>query len=738
MLQNDIPDTNRDEKLQRLYFELEQAREDQRVSLDHIVQALVACIAALAILYSVASGFGSSGQNDIPFKNEGIAFIAACIILVAGFYCSSIGIERMFRYHYMEEIERNITLLTHSGLGDFPPGWNVLSSRLITSNVRHLTNQGARRHYVHFACALVFLVIGCLLLSGMLLLTVNNKWVFLFLPIVVFSALSYLLYGFFVGTDYSRELYTSIRRLHDRGASKGVGEGDGTVPLAQQPKKYFAQFRGKFARLVYTRPRDAMKTFFYLGGAALGTALFEPGYSVGEWVFRFFLLWLVVDLCGYQARYLINDIRGIDQDGSNPRSEGRNRLPLLGNSKTRTIRIGCLVVFAKALVAGLVCCTIASNSGGTGDPYLALILMVFYALVFLVASLYEVARGKGEVGWNELLTECFGDNIPAKASEVIGGIACDSARVRALRKMSLPTMVLVTLGYPLRFLSGLLAFDPDAIGLLRTVEFLRLFNVRYIPFIAQGYLPLAASLALSCMLFGCTFVYITWSLEASDTVRSNTVRQHEGKSVQFTKPHIAYLGVILGTHVEDEHPLRSRMSFFSPWNWTFVVSIVLLDLISLCLAPTQHAAINVTMTSICYAIAFIWPDKTMDLMVKVSACLFVFDLIYMFFGICFDPAYGIFFECGFNGLALGNLLHFCLGNLPYAYSINAALVIQIIAVAYLLIYLIFRKMNYEEMNAPFVAEAVMLLRAVLGKIVCMVFGQKAVEAFCLGDDAGEN
>lgn len=82
-------------------------------------------------------------------------------------------------------------------------------------------------------------------------------------------------------------------------------------------------------------------------------------------------------------------------------------------------------------------------------------------------------------------------------------------------------------------------------------------------------------------------------------------------------------------------------------------------------------------------------------------------------------------------MALGNLLHFCLGNLPYVYSINAALVIQIIAVAYLLIYLIFRKMNYEEMNAPFVAEAVMLLRVGLGKIVCMVFGQKAVEAFGL-------
>lgn len=35
------------------------------MSLDHIVQVLVACIAALAILYSVAAGFGAS-ENSIP------------------------------------------------------------------------------------------------------------------------------------------------------------------------------------------------------------------------------------------------------------------------------------------------------------------------------------------------------------------------------------------------------------------------------------------------------------------------------------------------------------------------------------------------------------------------------------------------------------------------------------------------------------------------------------------------
>lgn len=53
-MSDSIEDSNQEE-LEWLLFELDEAREDQRVSLDHIVQVLVACIAALAILYSVAA-----------------------------------------------------------------------------------------------------------------------------------------------------------------------------------------------------------------------------------------------------------------------------------------------------------------------------------------------------------------------------------------------------------------------------------------------------------------------------------------------------------------------------------------------------------------------------------------------------------------------------------------------------------------------------------------------------------
>lgn len=308
-------DSNQEE-LEWLLFELDEAREDQRVSLDHIVQVLVACIASLAILYSVAAGFGST-EDGIPWKNEGIATIAACVILVAGFYGSSIGQERMFRYHYMEMIEKRISKLVPTGDEAIALGWNQVSSRLITANIHHLTNRGARRHYVHFALALVSLVIGCVLLSLLLLLTVHNKWVRLLLPLAVISALIYLLYCYFVATDYSRLTFDEILNLNLNNVSKEYRKHSDEVSEENNPSHYFSQFRGKFLRLLYTRPRDSMKSFFYLGGALLGSSL-GGGYSLGEWFFRFFLLVFVVDICGYQARYLINDIRGIAEDRTNP------------------------------------------------------------------------------------------------------------------------------------------------------------------------------------------------------------------------------------------------------------------------------------------------------------------------------------------------------------------------------------------------------------------------------------
>lgn len=764
----DMSDTTEDdnqEELEWLLFELDEAREDQRVSLDHIVQVLVACIAALAILYSVAAGFGAS-ENSIPWKNEGIATIAACVILVAGFYGSSIGQERMFRYHYMEMIEKRISEIVPTGDENIALGWNQFSSRLITANIHHLTNRGARRHYVHFALALVSLVIGCVLLSLLLLLTVHNKWVRLLLPLVVMSALIYLLYCYFIATDYSRLTFEEILKLNVDSVPKEYRENSDEVSEDNRPGHYFSQFRGKFLRLLYTRPRDSMKSFFYLGGALLGTSL-GGGYSLGEWFFRFFLLVFVVDICGYQARYLINDIRGIAEDRTNPQSEGRNRLPLLGGGNERhTIIVAMLVVAAKAIAAFLVCATIWAD-GATlhgepdlGDHYLAFILGFAYVLVFIIACFYENARAKAERLWSEYVRRHDGSPVLRgmnlfKSAKCFGYIdPREESRSHDVFKMCFETLRIVLYGYPLRFCAGLLAFDPYLFGLVSG-------GISEFPY-RVGMLLL---LIVACALYGCAFVYITWSYEASAAKRASAMSLLQLKKdangvilpsitqarvVEFKKPHIAYLGYRLGSRACCLYPLRVQWSLIEPWNWTALLAILLLHLFSIWLLPCYYSFFSLGLSFVLFTLADCVPNKgVLNIVFTVSIVLIIVECVALVVSlVCSDfylsvieflmrnyLPYGFIETAQDGSLFVGEwFAQLCLRPLIWIsqspYNALAMSVAVVIAQTFLAIYALFRNMNYYDMNAPFLENFINAVKGAALKLSTAILGEHAIDVLC--------
>lgn len=762
---SDSIEDSKQEELEWLLFELDEAREDQRVSLDHIVQVLVACIVALAILYSVAAGFGAS-ENSIPWKNEGIATIAACVILVAGFYGSSIGQERMFRYHYMEMIEKRISEIVPTGDENIALGWNRFSSRLITANIHHLTNRGARRHYVHFALALVSLVIGCVLLSLLLLLTVHNKWVRLLLPLVVMSALIYLLYCYFIATDYSRLTFAEILDLNVKGAPKGYRANSGGVSEENRPGHYFSQFRGKFLRLLYTRPRDSMKSFFYLGGALLGTSL-GGGYSLGEWFFRFFLLVFVVDICGYQARYLINDIRGIAEDRTNPQSEGRNRLPLLGGGNERhTIIVAMLVVVAKAIAAFLVCATIwadgATLYGGPvpGDHYLAFILGFAYVLVFIIACFYESARAKAERLWSEYVRRHDGSPVLRgmnlfKSAKYFGYIdPREESRSHDVFKMCFETLRIVLYGYPLRFCAGLLAFDPHLFGLVSG-------GISEFPYRA-GMLLL---LIVACVLYGCAFVYITWSYEASAAKRASAMsclqanKSVEGiiwpsarhpHVVEFKKPHIAYFGYRLGSRACCLYPLRMRWSSMEPWNWAASTAILLLHCFSFWLLPCYFSLFSFGLSLVLFSLADCVPSKgVLNMVFTFSIVLIIVECAVMAASLVCSDFYQFviaflmhnYLPYGFIETAQDGLLvvgdwfaQLGLRSLIWiAQSPDNALamgVVVVIAQTFLAIYALFRNMNYYDMNAPFLENFFDAVKGAALKLSTAILGEHAIDVLC--------
>ena len=688
------------------------------------------------------------------------------MILVAGFYGSSIGQERMFRYHYMEMIEKRISEIVPTVDGAIALGWNRFSSRLITANIHHLTNRGARRHYVHFALALVSLVIGCVLLSLLLLLTVHNKWVRLLLPLAVMSALIYLLYCYFIATDYSRLTFEEILNLNVNGASKGYHENSGGVSKENNPSHYFSQFRGKFLRLLYTRPRDSMKSYFYLGGALLGSSL-GGGYSLGEWFFRFFLLVFVVDICGYQARYLINDIRGIAEDRTNPQSVGRNRLPLLGGGNERhTIIVAMLVVAAKAIAAFLVCATIWAD-GATlygepdpGDDYLAFILGFAYALVFIIACFYESAGATGEQLWSVYVRRHDGSPVLRgmnlfRSAKYFGYIdPREESRSHDVFKMCFETLRIVLYGYPLRFCAGLLAFDPYLFGLVSG-------GISEFPY-RVGVLLL---LIVACSLYGCAFVYITWSYEASAAKRASamscllTNKSVEGAiwpsikqshTVEFKKPHIAYLGYRLGSRACGLYPLRARWSLIEPWNWTALLAILLLHCFSIWLLPCYFSFFSLGLSVVLFVFADCAPNKgVLNMVFAVSIVLIVVECVALVASlVCSDfylsvieflmrnyLPYGFIETAQDGSLFVGEwFAQLCLRPLIWIsqspYNALAMSVVVVIAQTFLAIYALFRNMNYYDMNAPFLEDFFNAVKGAALKLCTAILGEHAIDVLC--------
>lgn len=672
----------------------------------------------------------------------------------------------MFRYHYMEMIEKRISEIVPTVDGAIALGWNRFSSRLITANIHHLTNRGARRHYVYFALALVSLVIGCVLLSLLLLLTVHNKWVRLLLPLAVMSALIYLLYCYFIATDYSRLTFEEILNLNVNGASKGYHENSGGVSKENNPSHYFSQFRGKFLRLLYTRPRDSMKSYFYLGGALLGSSL-GGGYSLGEWFFRFFLLVFVVDICGYQARYLINDIRGIAEDRTNPQSVGRNRLPLLGGGNERhTIIVAMLVVAAKAIAAFLVCATIWAD-GATlygesdpGDDYLAFILGFAYALVFIIACFYESAGATGEQLRSVYVRRHDGSPVLRgmnlfRSAKYFGYIdPREESRSHDVFKMCFETLRIVLYGYPLRFCAGLLAFDPYLFGLVSG-------GISEFPY-RVGVLLL---LIVACSLYGCSFVYITWSYEASAAKRASamscllTNKSVEGAiwpsikqshTVEFKKPHIAYLGYRLGSRACGLYPLRARWSLIEPWNWTALLAILLLHCFSIWLLPCYFSFISLGLSVVLFVFADCAPNKgVLNMVFAVSIVLIVVECVALVASlVCSDfylsvieflmrnyLPYGFIETAQDGSLFVGEwFAQLCLRPLIWIsqspYNALAMSVVVVIAQTFLAIYALFRNMNYYDMNAPFLEDFFNAVKGAALKLCTAILGEHAIDVLC--------
>lgn len=359
--QRKICDPSWDREL--LLFELEQARDDQRASLDHLSQSLVAGVAGLAIVFTIASIAASSGDASLvdvlahdgsvlveypsetsveevrlslsggeitSERSDKEAFSAALNSILYGtpffvlvqlgivfgvlFYFVSLGMERAFRYHYMRDLELALEKTRDDSWPDDVMGWNEASSPLVTLNVSHMETSGSKLHFVNLALGVVLIIGVCVAFACLFLGTTDGLMASILAAATAVLSLV-VVGGFLYGTTNSRRIYEEAKKVALQRRYDG-----GTSPLADPPEA--CSLSKAIGYYVYPRPGDVLKVLFVVFGAALAcfsaNIAWDSPLAWDMFFLRLIVVVLVVDVLAYQARYQINDVRGVREDPQNP------------------------------------------------------------------------------------------------------------------------------------------------------------------------------------------------------------------------------------------------------------------------------------------------------------------------------------------------------------------------------------------------------------------------------------
>ena len=289
------------------------------------------------------------------------------------------------------------------------------------------------------------------------------------------------------------------------GGAAGGGRGDAAGGLGRRAAP------GLTAYLLVPR-RDAWGKAL-MAPACFVAAACSTGHF-GGWA-RFTVLWLVLELLIYQARYQWNDIAGVDSDLRHPEAGARSRLPvgLTKQARRRSIRLSWLTAAARIVAALLV----GWLTGLTGQ------VLVLAGAVFAIAGSYEWLRASRNRHWT-------------------------SVRVVAV-------WLAVGLGYLVR---GGLGLSTGGL--------------------AWGSAAMVATL-LCLGAFGTMFVLLTWALEATSYCTADADGRWHARPDLAVKPHLAALlrhvgepldagglPACAGRYCGGDRVLRGGSRLSAPWH----------------------------------------------------------------------------------------------------------------------------------------------------------------------------
>lgn len=400
---------NEDKYFNELVSELEQCREDERSAQNQQLQTIAAAGAILAGVYAVASLLPENkGEVDILMVRI-LFYMSSIILVVIISYITSLGISNVLRYHYMRNLEDRLYNLRSSRSDEKSfVHWMSFSSPITTRNLLHINTSVYT--IVHYVCYLVatFGAIAFCIIMTILQYTIIPKHSFLdnVLLYILFGSM-FLILGVFVWISIKSE------KMYTLSAIKAVEKRNLRLSnfLFRNTKRYKRPVWKKFIYFFYPKKKDFQKSILIVAGFAAGTWMDGGSTDLYRSLLNGFFCWLFLDFLIYQARYLWNDIRGIDEDVLAGKTE---RLPVKELGGKKAVGISSAVIFLRLSLALLFIQFFSRE--------MRPVFIISLCVIIIISILYEIARE---------------------------------------RKWDVVVFFLVSLGYPIRVFAGCWAAYPS-------------------------------------------------------------------------------------------------------------------------------------------------------------------------------------------------------------------------------------------------------------------------------------
>lgn len=396
----------KDWRINKIIAELSECREDERNAQSSILEIISIVGTILGILFgstlfntesintpiwreiSVKSGknvviteFLQVIQRNLTYAR--IVFLLSLLIFCAAFtYIIALGITNILRYYHIQNLQDRLYVLSGHSKDDEGRGkflyWNEYIAPITTQNIKHISSTHTALHFTCYISAVTCVILFSIGLLAVLFLQISPKTQVDYLIIIMVVCGMVITFMLFFRLN--------LKAFQVSQFAWDVAHENQELRLEKQEKEIYKKaksFRRVFMYMLYPKRSALQKPLLIFGGFICGVLIGDIKVGFLSFV-NLLLFWFVFDFCAYQARYQINDMRGLDED----EEAGRGDRVLFKeiNNPGHVLKISCIVLITRIFVALIL--TLLST--GQNSRVLGTGLMI----LMVITIFYEIAKTK--------------------------------------------------------------------------------------------------------------------------------------------------------------------------------------------------------------------------------------------------------------------------------------------------------------------------------------------------------